>query len=56
MLGLPIAPAVGVIKEVADKYKTDGEFSVDDIRANNVGVMYAYKFQSCNKCAGKSCS
>lgn len=55
MLGLPIAPAVGVAKEVMDYYKTDGEFSIDDIRANNVGVKYAYQFKSCNACSGNSC-
>lgn len=55
MLGLPFAYAIGVSKEMLDYWKTDGEFSIDDIRANNVGIKYAYAGQSCEKCAGNSC-
>ena len=55
MLGLPAAPVIGVLKEVLDYFKTDGEFSIDDIRANNVGITYAYKFKSCEKCSGDKC-
>ncbi len=55
MSGIPLAPAIGVAKEAMDYFKTDGEFSIDDIRANNVGVRYAYQRKNCNKCAGNSC-
>ena len=55
MVGLPFAPSVGVLKEAVDYFKTDGEFSIDDIRANNVGVTYAYAGKECKECDGEYC-
>ena len=46
MLGLPLAPAIGLFKEITD---FDG-FDLDDIRANNTGTHYAYNIlQTCKK-------
>ncbi|SMN12501.1 Rhs-family protein [uncultured Candidatus Thioglobus sp.] len=47
MLGIPAAPAVGIIKEFVDIFTDSNE--IDDIRANNVGVGYGYARKNCKK-------
>lgn len=55
MAGLPLAPAIGVGKEIMDSFGGAG-FDVDDISANNEGSLNGYKFfwgdceQDCQTC------
>ncbi len=47
LLGIPIAPSIGVLKEILDIYNKNNE--IDDIRANNVGIRYSYEGKDCFK-------
>jgi len=56
MLGLPAAPTIGTLKEALDEYFGAGA-EIDDIRANNVGVGYAYEGKNCKReCDNDYCS
>ncbi|RRD55644.1 hypothetical protein EII20_14210, partial [Comamonadaceae bacterium OH2545_COT-014] len=43
MAGLPAAPAIGIGKEIMDFFGKTG-FDVEDISANNEGVLKGYRF------------